>query len=559
MASDKGGFDYIIAGGGSSACVAATRLVRDHGARVLLLERGPAKYDWLMRMPAGYIKYLARDKFLEMHKAVPQQQLDGRAPIVPQAKVLGGGSSVNAMVYMRGQREDYDNWDAFLGGNSGWSYADMLASFRGMEGNSRLSDAYHATGGPLQVSDPGHMAEMSRAFVLSAQECGIPYNTDFNGARQTGVGPMQNTFGRGRSGRVERCDAVRAFLSQVVGDPRLTVVTGALVTRIIVERGRAVGVEYLHDGATIQARADAEVLVAAGTYNTAKLMMLSGLGPADHLRQHGIAVAADLPGVGANLQDHHEVPVIAATNKRSAGYFGEDRGWRMIRNGLQYLALGSGPVTTIGVDCCCFYDPDGGERPTIQLYCAPIVYLDRDVTDVKPTHGVTLTSCLLRPKARGSVRLRSSDPADLPLVDSNFFGHPDDLHLTIASMRFARRLLGTMPSAALIDHEMLPGAEAQDDASLHAFCKKFVKTNYHPVGTARMGPDGDPMGVLDSRLRVRGIASLRVIDCSAMPFIPSGNTNAPALAMGDRAVALICGEKRRVEMESARMGEVAAA
>ncbi len=559
MASDKDGFDYIIAGGGSSACVAATRLVRDHGARVLLLERGPAKYDWLMRMPAGYIKYLARDKFLEMHKAVPQPQLDGRAPIMPQAKVLGGGSSVNAMVYMRGQREDYDNWDAFLGGNSGWSYADMLASFRGMEGNTRLSDAYHGTGGPLQVSDPGHMAEMSRAFMRSAQACDIPYNADFNGARQAGVGPMQNTFGRGRSGRVERCDAVRAFLSQVVADPRLTVVTGATVTRIVIERGRAVGVEYVRDGAAVQARADAEVLVAAGTYNTAKLMMLSGLGPADHLRQHGIAVAADLPGVGANLQDHHEVPVIAATNKRSAGYFGEDRGWRMIRNGLQYLALGSGPVTTIGVDCCCFYDPDGGERPTIQLYCAPIVYLDRDVTDVKPTHGVTLTSCLLRPKARGSVRLRSSDPADLPLVDSNFFGHPDDLRLTVTSMRFARRLLSTMPSAALINHEMLPGTEAQDDASLHAFCKKFVKTNYHPVGTARMGPDGDPMGVLDPQLRVHGIASLRVIDCSAMPFIPSGNTNAPALAMGDRAVAMICGEGRRTELEAERFGETAAA
>ncbi len=285
------------------------------------------------------------------------------------------------------------------------------------------------------------------------------------------------------------------------------------------------------------------MLVATGTYNTAKLLMLSGLGPADHLKQHGIGVVADLPGVGQNLQDHHEVPVIAATNKRSAGYFGEDRGWRMVRNGLQYFTFGTGPVTTIGVDCCAFYDPDGGARPTIQLYCAPIVYLDRDVTDQKATHGVTFTSCLLRPKARGSVALRSADPADKPLVDSRFFGHPEDLRLTIASLRFARELLATSPVAALIDQEMLPGGEARSDADLQAFCAKTVKTNYHPVGTARMGPAGDPLAVVDARLRVRGIEDLRVIDCSAMPMIPSGNTNAPALAMGSRAATMIMAEQ----------------
>ena len=536
------GYDYVIAGGGSSACVAATRLVRDHGKRVLLLERGPAKYAWIMRMPAGYMKYLARDNYLEMHKTVAQPQLNGRAPIVPQARVLGGGSSVNAMVYMRGQREDYDNWDEFLGGESGWSYADMLRSFRGMEGNARLDDEYHGVDGPLQVSDPGHIAPMSRAFVRAAEACGVPYNTDFNGARQAGVGPMQNTFGRGRFGRLERCDAVRAFLSQVVRDPRLTVVTGARVNRVVIEHGRAVGVEYVRDGETVTARADAEVLVAAGTYNTAKLLMLSGLGPADQLATHGISVVADLPGVGANLQDHHEVPVIATTKRRSSGYFGEDRGWRMIRNGLQYAALGSGPVTTIGVDCCLFYDPRGGERPTVQLYCAPVIYLDRDVTDVEATHGVTLTSCILRPKARGSVTLRSADPADLPVVDSNFFGHPDDLQLTIDSMRFARRLLATRPAFDLVASELLPGAAVEDDAALREYCKRMVKTNYHPVGTARMGRDGDTQAVLDTRLRVRGVEGLRVIDCAAMPFIPSGNTNAPALAMGDRAVALMCHE-----------------
>ncbi len=532
-------YDFIIVGGGSSACVAATRLVRDFGARVLLLERGPDRYPWLMRMPAGYMKYLARDEFLEMHAAVPQPQLDGRSPIVPQAKVLGGGSSVNAMVYMRGQREDYDGWDSFLGGGTGWNYDGMLATFKGMENNARLNDAYHGIGGPLQVSDPGHLAEMSRAFVLAAQGCGIPYNGDFNGATQAGVGPMQNTFGPGPSGRLERCDAVRAFLSQVSHDPKLRVETGATVTRLVVEGGRTVGVEYLREGRSCEARAASEVLLAAGTYNSAKLLMLSGLGPAAHLRQHGIDIVADLPGVGENLQDHHEVPVIARTKQRKSGYFGEDRGWRMVRNGLQYLAFGTGPVTTIGVDTCAFYDPDGGARPTIQLYCAPIVYLDRDVTSEKPTHGVTLTSCLLRPKARGTVRLRSADHRDKPLVDSNFFGEPDDLRLTVASMRFARKVLATAPAAGLLAGELLPGAEATTPDALHAFCKRMVKTNYHPVGAARMGPDGDPMAVLDHRLRVRGVEGLRVIDCSAMPFITSGNTNAAALALGDRAASLI--------------------
>jgi choline dehydrogenase len=406
-----------------------------------------------------------------------------------------------------------------------------------MERNSRLNDAFHGIDGPLAVSDAGHMAPMSRAFMLAAQGLGLPYNPDFNGARQRGVGPMQNTFGLGPSGRLERCDAVRAFLSQVRGDPRLTIITGALVTRILFEGSRAVGVEYAQGSTLERAHAD-EVLVAAGTYNSAKLLMLSGLGPAEALGRHDIAVKVDLPGVGRNLQDHHEVPVIAAT-KGASGYFGEDKGWRMIRNGLQYLAFGSGPVTTTGVDCCCFHDPDGGERPTIQLYCVPTVYLDRDVSDQKPTHGVTLTSCLLRPKARGSVTLRSADPSDPPLVDSNFFGDPDDLRLTIAAMRFARTLLATRPVADLVAREMLPGAGAIGDDDLAAFAKRTVKTNYHPVGTARMGPASDPLSVLDAKLQVRGTENLRVIDCSAMPFIPSGNTNAAALMMGDKAVSIL--------------------
>ena len=531
-------YDFIIAGGGSAASVAAMRLVREFGFRVLILERGPATTSRLMAMPAGYMKYLARDTFLEMHHTVPQPQLGGRGPIVPVAKALGGGSAVNAMVYMRGQREDYDGWAAGLGNAGEWGYADLLPHFTGIEQNAIFNDRYHGISGNLRVANPGHISGTTEDFLRAAQGLGHAYNPDFNGVRQNGVGIMQHTYGQWGRYR-ERSDAKKAFLDPLAGDSRLTIVTGARVDRVLIDGQRAVGVAYTQAGEQKIALAEREVLVASGTYNTAKLLMLSGIGPADQLRSHGVAVIADLP-VGQNLQDHHEVPVIATTKEKS-GYFGEDRGWPLLRNGLQYLLFNSGPVTTTGIEACLFYDPDGGERPTIQLYCAPIVYLDRDVSSAKPTWGVTFTSCLLRPKARGSVTLRSADPAAQPVVDCNFFGHPDDLRLTIASLKVARQLLETEPFKSKIKEELLPGIATQDEAALTKFCGQTVKTNYHPVGTARMGADTDPSAVVDPSLRVRGIENLRIIDCSIMPAIVSGNTNAPAMAIGSKAAELIGG------------------
>lgn len=531
-------YDFVIVGGGSAASVAAWRLVRTFGFSVLLIERGRARTNRIMAMPAGYMKYLAQDTFLEMHQTVPQAQLGGRAPIVPVAKVLGGGSSVNAMVYMRGQKEDYDGWAESLGDSAGWSYDDILPHFRGIEDNGRLRDEFHGQGGPLRVSDPGYTTQTTHDFIAAAQSLGHRFNSDFNGASQVGVGIMQHTYGQwGRF--MERSDAVKAFLDPLQDDARLTIIAEARVDRILIENGRATGVLYSKGGRNHTARAEREVLVAAGTYNSAKLMMLSGIGPADHLAEHGISIVADLPGVGANLQDHHEVPVIATTKGKS-GYFGQDRGWNMVRNGLQYLLTNSGPVTTTGIEACLFFDPDGGSRPTIQLYCAPIVYLDRDVSAAKPTYGVTFTSCLLRPKARGSVRLRSADPSDLPLVDCNFFGHPDDLRLTVAALHEARRLLEAPPLGDKIASELLPGQSVMDDeAALTRYCGQTVKTNYHPVGSLRMGRDDDPGAVVDKDLRVRGIAGLRVIDCAIMPQIVSGNTNAPAMAIGSKAASLL--------------------
>lgn len=531
--------DFVIAGGGSAACAAAMRLVREAGARVLILERGPRQVARLIDFPAGYMKYLGREDFLEMHHTEPQPRLGGRGPIVPVARALGGGSAINAMVYMRGQRQDYDDWAAHLGAGGAWGYDDLLPHFTRLESNARFNNAFHGIDGPLKISEPRSVCDTTEDFILAAQGLGHAWNPDFNGARQAGVGIMQHTYGLwGR--RTARSDARKAFLDPLRGDGRLTIITGAQVDRILMEGGRAVGVSYRRDGGTHTVRAGREVLVAAGTYNSAKLMMLSGIGPAEHLRGFGIAVAADLPGVGANLQDHHEVPVIASTRGPS-GYFGQDKGWPMLRNGLQYLMFNSGPVTTTGIEACLFYDPDGGDRPTIQLYCAPIVYLDRDVSSAKPTHGVTLTSCLLRPQARGSVRLRSADPDAKPRVDCNFFGEAEDLRVTLASMRFARELLATPPFRDKIAAELLPGPGLAGREDLERFAGQTVKTNYHPVGTARMGPDADPMSVVDAELRVRGIEGLRVIDCSIMPAIPSGNTNAAAMAIGSKAASVIAG------------------
>jgi choline dehydrogenase len=531
------GFDYIIVGGGSAACVAAWRLIKDHGARVLIVERGPAKATWLsafyLPMPAAWMKGIAGSSVVEMHEPVPQKHLGGRTPKVGQANILGGGSSVNAMVYTRGQHEDYDHWDRFLGQGSGWSFADMLPHFRGLENNHRFHDTWHGVDGPLHVSDVGATCQLSEDYIRAVQGLGVAYNPDFNGARQNGVGTMQYTTYKNR-----RYNGVEAYLKPVLGTGRLSIETGCTVSRLIIENGRCTGVAYLKGGTETIVRTDGEVLMAAGSYNTPKVLMLSGIGPAVHLAAHGVKCVIDLPGVGENLQDHHEVPVVAATNGHF-GYYGEDRGFRALRNGLQYLMFRSGPVTSVGVEACAYIDPEGGDRPTIKMYCVPTVYLDADVKGVKSQDGITLNACLLRPKSRGTVRLRSADPFAKPIIDNNYLAAPEDLRLEIAGLRYAREILKAKPLSQRITHEMLPGKDVTDDAGLAAHCRKTVKTNWHPVGTARMGADGDALAVLDARCRVRGIENLRVIDASAMPFVPSGNTNAPTMALADRAVSLM--------------------
>ena len=532
-------YDYIIVGGGSSACVVAEKLVRDGKAKVLLLERGPRKANPIMSYPAGYMKFLAKDTYLAMHQTKPQPQLNGRGPIVPQGKVLGGGSTVNAMVYMRGQAADFDLWNELVtpdGSNDpDWSYADMLGYFTSQEDNDHLGGEFHGVGGPLKISHLGHTSPMTRTYVKTLQGMGIPYNPDFNGAHQFGVGFMQHTIDWKTK---RRSSAVDAFLAPVMNNPLLTIETGATVTSIVMQGNHATGVDYVHNG-TRKSAAAGEIILAAGAYQTPKLLMISGIGPDDELTKHAIAKKLVVPGVGKNLQDHYECPVVATT-KGSFGYYGADKGWPMIKAGLQYLMFKSGPVSTTGVETCAFYDPDGdNDRPTIQMFCVPTVYLDRDVMGTEPGDGVTINSLLLRPKARGTVTLSSSDPFENPIVDTQIFGHPEDLRLTMAGFRFARTVLDASPMRDLIDKEIFPGADVTSDEAVAAHCKRTVKTGYHPVGTCKMGRDDDPEAVLDTRLRVRGTRGLRVVDASLMPTIVSGNTNAAVMAAAAKAADLI--------------------
>ena len=529
-------YDYVVVGGGPAGCVTTSRLVKEQRARVLLLEAGPRNNSPLLRMPAGFIKMLSGSKYLTHHPSVPQPQLDGRMTVVPQGRVLGGGSSVNGLVYMRGRPDDYALWQAASGGEVGWGWDNLLPHFVRLEHNQSLGGPMHGTNGPLHVSNPGSVCEMSDVFVKTLQEIGLPYRHDFNGGEQHGAGYMQVTARRGR-----RWGAVDAFLDPVMGDPLLEVRTDALCLRVLLDNNRAVGVEYSERGQVKKALAGAEVIVTAGAYGTPKLLMLSGIGPAERLHEHDIVVNHDIPGVGENLMDHHEVPVVAACDGHY-GYYGEDHGLRMVLNGLQYLLFRSGPVSSNGVESCAFVNPlDPGALPSLQLYCVPTVYLDGDVSEVRPCDGVTLNSCLLRPKARGTVRLRSNDPSEDVLVNPNYLGHEDDVREEIAGLRFAREVLASNPMARYVAAEMLPRSDKVSDEDLAEHCRKTVKTNYHPCGTCRMGKADDPMAVLTPDLRLKGVDGLRVFDVSMMPCIPSANLNAVAMAVADRAVDVLTG------------------
>jgi choline dehydrogenase len=533
----KNTYDFIVVGGGSSGCVAAARLASVGKARVILLEAGHSHRHPLLDMPPGIFKMINGSKFMRYHQTTPQEHLNGRVHDIPQANVLGGGSSVNAQVYIRGRPTDYDEWHSLLRGDNdypGWSWADVLPHFKQMEGNNRLSNELHGGDGPLLVSDPGYINDVSRWFVQSLQALGEPFNPDFNGPQQRGVGFYQfmNRMGR-------RSSAAYAFIAPLEGDPHLRVELHARAQRIEFANGKAVGVTYVdRAGARRTVHAEREVILAAGSLVTPKLLMLSGIGPADHLLAHGIGCTVDLPGVGENLIDHPEVPMTAIANGPH-GYYRQGVGWRMLLNGLQFRMFKSGPILSAGVEAGAFVNPlDRDATPTIQAFCVPIVYLDRDTLGlVEDTYGFTITTVVVKPKSRGFVRLRSADPDDMPLVSPHLLKDPEDMKLMVEGQKFFLRAFQVGPLARRIERIAAPSSTS--DEAIEAHCRRFVKTNYHPSGTCRMGPASDPLAALDSRMRVKGVTGLRVCDLSAMPNINAGNTNAPAMMLGSRCAELV--------------------
>jgi choline dehydrogenase len=523
-----GDYDYIIVGAGSAGCVLANRLSARPEVKVLLLEAGGSDRSMYVRMPAG-IANLAGPKFNWGYATAPQPAMNGRRMYQPRGRLLGGSSSVNAMVYMRGQTADYDHWRQL--GNAGWSYGDVLPFFKQAENNERIRDDFHGQGGPLNVAERPYTNPLSQAFVAAAQETGIPFNADFNGAAQFGCGLFQVTQRNG-----ERCSAATAYLHPVAARENLTIVTGAQATRILIERGHAVGVEYARRRRRHVVRAAREVVLAGGAINSPQLLLLSGIGPAGELGAAGVSVVHDLPGVGKNLQDHLNVNILQHATPRST-LDDKARFLPSIGVALQWALSRTGPGTSNVAEAGAFVISGlGAATPDIQYHFIPAQVVDHARTRLDG-YGVTLHACCLRPQSRGEIRLASADPLQSAVIDPNYLAAAYDLKILIDGIRRGRDILAAPAFRQWLGTERIPGPAVQSDAALEAFIRAAAETEYHPVGTCKMG--NDPMAVVDDRLRVRGVGGLRVIDASIMPTLVSGNTNAPTIMIAEKGAAMM--------------------
>ena len=526
-------FDYIIVGGGSSGCVMANRLTENDAISVLLLEAGGKDSHPYIHMPVGFSKLTAGPRTWGFN-TVPQKYANNREIPYAQGKVLGGGSSINAEIFTRGNPADYDRW-ANEEGAEGWSFQEIKQYFLKSEGNSVLSGEWHGSDGPLGVSNLQDPQEMTRAFVRSCQELGVPYNPDFNGAKQEGCGFYQLTVKDSK-----RCSAAVGYLRPAMKRSNLTVATNVLAHRILVKSGRAIGVEYSQNGTMHTVKADSEVIVTAGAIGSPKLLMLSGIGPADHLASLGLDVVHNLPGVGENLHDHFGIDIVAELN----GHYSLDKynklHW-MLWAGAQYALFKSGPVTSNVVEGGAFwYSTADAKIPDLQFHFLAGAGAEEGVPSVpEGSSGITLNSYTLRPKARGTVKLRSTNPLDAPLVDPNYLGHPDDLKTSAEGVKLSVEMFNQKSLQKYIKKIRFPGAEVKSQADFENYARQYGRTSYHPTCTCKMGVD--EMSVVDPKLRVRGIDGLRVCDSSVMPSLVGSNTNAPTIMIGEKAADLVRG------------------
>ena len=518
-------YDYIIVGGGSAGGVLAARLSEDANSKVLLLEAGGSDRNILFHIPAGFAK-MTKGIASWGYETVPQIHMQNRVFRYTQAKVIGGGSTINAQLYNRGNKLDFNEWRQF--GNEGWAYDDVLPYFKKAEDFERGADEFHGIGGPLAVSDPRANLPICEAFFKAGEELKIPRNHDFNGASQDGLGYYQMTQKNAR-----RASTATAYLKPARHRKNLTICQNVQTARFIVAANHVRGVELLN-GEKIYA--EAEVVLAAGAIGSPKLLMLSGIGPADHLRSLGIKVLHDLPGVGGNLQDHIDLFAIAeCTGDHTYDKYGRPF-WSLIA-GLQYFLLKSGPATNALFSQGGFWYADENARSAdIQFHLGLGSGIEAGVARLKNA-GVTLNSAFMRPRSRGTVRLASSNPSAMPLIDPNYWADSYDKEMSLRGLKLAREILNQKALKPFVMAERLPGPAIQSDAELTDFACEHAKTDHHPVGTCKMGHD--KMAVVSPQLKLHGLEGLRIADASVMPNITTGNTNAPTIMIAEKAADLI--------------------
>jgi choline dehydrogenase len=528
-------FDYVIVGAGSAGCVLANRLSADGNHSVLLLEAGPKDNNLWIHVPLGYGKLFKEKAVNWMYQTEPEPGLNGRQVFQPRGKVLGGSSSINGLLYVRGQHEDYDRWRQH--GNSGWGFDDVLPYFRKAENQQRGGDDFHGVGGPLPVSDLLHADPLSAAFIAAAAETGLPVNPDFNGAAQEGAGWFQTTTRNGR-----RASTAVAYLRPAKARKNLHVETAALAQRILFEGRRAIGVEYRRAGVLRTARARREVLVSSGAYNSPQLLQLSGVGPAALLKSHGIDVVLDAPGVGNDLQDHMQVRLVTRCAQPITLNDILNHPVRRIMAGARYAAFRKGPLTIAAGTSGAFFKTNPRlASPDVQIHFLPFS-TDKMGEKLHPYSAFSASVCQLRPESRGSLRIRSGDPTAPPEIRINYLATETDRTANVEGLKILRKILAAPALKPFVVEESEPGAKVSSDADLLAFCRQRGSTVYHPTSTCRMG--NDPLAVVDQRLRLRGIDGLRIVDASVMPDLVSGNTNAPVIMIAEKASDMILEDAR---------------